>query len=1274
MKKIQQNRFTGGMDLDNSLETIDSSDYRNARNFDNNNGSLATVGQGSNILGTTAPNNSVTGGRVVGQAKYEKENAEIVFVRLEGEDDEIRKVTEEQVKIILKAPWLEFEDKILNNPVCYEDTLIWVQENKEPRSFNIKWMENYYDYVLFAYGEGAPFRIIKSFSEWDGTLDAPPALQTILYQGDVWLADAQDPVTIPDESSPDWILYVTDYGQVYREVTEETIQLIAKPPIHAIEANYGIDESFTSNNLYGKLYQFAYKYEYIDGRQSVYSSMSQTPYPSGDETSTGIKPSLIDNNVLILSFYTGNRNVSKIHIAAIDSLNPSDVKIIETINKYKEDGTINNINGSQLTSDAFFVFQGFYNNEQYRAETLLNLYKTQDQVPVIADVNEILNDGRIIMGDMKEYPVSSSDNVILTAETTARATDFDAAGSYTVTKSSYSQSYPTGGSPSDVYMDVFKLDFGSNYKEGLVFSYNIEIKDTGGTIIIPPLNEARSIKLPYDKNLSENENRLIGMKLIADKLRQEVHAYAINRYVDPSSEKTPTWFVARNKQDWSQYPAYYPDDTDTENGFNPRATSVHMGSTLYPSVPFTKSDDQIVVMQKALVAERYSTLLDIELQINLTSVAILDTATPVYEALKTNSRINIGLIYKDKNLRKTGVLGRVALNTDFGYEGQSSPNTILELPKVSINSVPPIDAKYYSFVVSENTIISDYLQVPILAIDDQTTEIGLDLNTAITERATANNKLIVQPWVFEPLDRIRFKAERISDTTYDFEDKFDAEIIREDSGKYYIETPAVYTPKVGDLVEIYRLKKGVDTEDDVYFELGGLNEGNLEIIDYGTDTRRHTGNEEDQTVSYSAETGTVSLTPAVSILEYGNCFYKKQVYPSRPYVHNVQSKYYSDFYVSDFYDNGKPAFILEEESSYEKDTLLRFGGKLLPETNLNYIARFNYEDFVTLSKEYGKITGIRSKGDTILVFQERKITSFYVNKTVIKEAGSGEQVILEENVLNNLSPSPFDYGCINPESIIKKSTHILFFDANNGVFARAASNGVYPVSEYGIASFAKTIGNGVMNNGGYRFDIVGQYNERDDRFYFSIYRQVDDNEANNYYEAISFDDKKNKWKSFYDFSSAGKGVEMLGSINNFMTAYIEGKTHIFNGSSYNTLFGETKVTQVSPVINTDLGTVKVLDYLTVDSDKEWKPSENGDVSVDYGAMESKIRKMRLVEGRYHSNFKRNMLYPNKTLRDNENTGERLRGKAAIVTLRTDATTKNAITSVIFGLTLSEKII
>jgi hypothetical protein len=1280
MKKIQQNILTGKMDLDSSLENVAVTDYRNARNFDNNNSTISTVGQGSNVLGNTKPSNSYTDGKVVGRAKYEKENAEIVFVRINGEDDEIRIVTEDLVQVILKAPWLEFEHKLLNNPVVHEDTLVWVQENKEPRSFNIQWMKRYSEYILFPYVEGAPFRIIKSFSEWDGTLDAPPALQTILYQGDVWLADAQNPVKIPDDSDPDWTLYISDYDQVYREVTEETIQLIARPPLRAIEANYGTDEVFSSNNLYGKLYQFAYKYEYIDGRQSVYSSLSQVDYPTDDETSTGVKTDLLVNNVIDLTFYTGNRTVSKIHIAAIDSSDPSSVKIIETISKYKEDGTINSINGNYLTSDTNFTFRGFYNNEQYIAETINELYRVHDYVPTIARTQEVLNDGRMLFGDVDEY--SSQAEVIMSAATREEAVIFTTGTVYAVTKNSYSQSYPTAGVPSTVYMDVFSVNFASNYKAGLVFQYNIEIKSTDGTSISPALNEVRSIKLPFNVNLTENENRLIGMKVIADKIRQEVHDYAKYHYVNPSSATDPTWFVSQNRVDWSQYPAYYPDDNDTQNGQYPRMTAAHRGDTLYPSVPFTKSDDQIVIMQKALVTERYDALFPFELQINLSSVSIVDPSTPVYETLKSNSRINLGLIYKDKNLRKTGVLGKVSLDTGFGYTGISQFSNYSHTtfkPIMSINSVPPTDAHYYSFVVGENVIMSDYLQIPVAVVDTvPTTEIGLGVNSIVTDRLDANGKLIVNPWVFEPLDRIRFKAVRTADNSYTFEERFDTEILYEDSGNFYIETQGAFNPVVGDLIEIYRLKKGVDSEDDVYFEIGGLLEGNFEILDPGTNTRRHSGNESDQTVSYDPATGTTSLTPAESVLNYGNSFLKVQSsidnIAGTIYTHVVQSKYFSDYYFSDFYDNGKPEFILEEESDYEKDSLLRFGGKLLPETNLNFIARFTYEDYRSLSKNYGKISGLRSKGDTILVWQRSKVTSFYVNKTIIKDAGSGEQIALEEKILNNLSPSPFDYGCINPESIIKKGTHILFFDAINGAFVRIANNGMYPISDYGVASFAKWVGDGVLDNGEFRFDIIGQYNERNDRFYFSINREIDDNPENDYFETISFDDKKNEWKSFHDFTKGGVGVEMLGSVNNFMTAYINGETFVFSSDSYNTLFDEAKVTQVTPVINSDIGIIKILNYLTIDANGEWIPNEDEDISVDDGAMVSKIRLLRLIEGRYHSDFKRNMLYPNGSARPNENLGEPLRGYAAEVTLRTSGNTKKTITSVIFGLTLSEKII
>jgi len=142
-----------------------------------------------------------------------------------------------------------------------------------------------------------------------------------------------------------------------------------------------------------------------------------------------------------------------------------------------------------------------------------------------------------------------------------------------------------------------------------------------------------------------------------------------------------------------------------------------------------------------------------------------------------------------------------------------------------------------------------------------------------------------------------------------------------------------------------------------------------------------------------------------------------------------------------------------------------------------------------------------------------------------------------------------------------------------------------------------------------------------------------------------------------------------------MTATIGGDIYVFNNETYNYLFGEAKETSITVVGNKNLPSVKVWDYISVNSSDEWTAGEDWDIEVDGGVMKSRLKQLLLREGKYTNSFKRNILHPNGAVDAGLiNNGERLRGKTISVVLRNSATDKVTISTVTISGTLSEKII
>ena len=471
-----------------------------------------------------------------------------------------------------------------------------------------------------------------------------------------------------------------------------------------------------------------------------------------------------------------------------------------------------------------------------------------------------------------------------------------------------------------------------------------------------------------------------------------------------------------------------------------------------------------------------------------------------------------------------------------------------------------------------------------------------------------------------------------------------------------------------------------DEESELYFEVDTIRK-----VQGGF----HVGNDQTQT----------SSLPAIITLDYNNAYIRKRMSyyiggTNVTYHYFIESDTFSDWYKSEFNGYGRPAIVIDVVT--DQSTMLRFGGKLLPEAANNFIAKFDWEDYNVLSRMFGTINGMRLVGDTIVVFQDTKVTSFYINKTAIKEADGGQQTILTDKVLNNKMVSEFDFGCINSQSIVKRDTHVLFFDAINGNFVRHSKNGMIDISAYGVSEFSKELGNAVQSG---VVDLKGAYNERNDYFYWLInftplalpypipfpdptpeinaknarWKALFENGDNGL--AIMFDNKANAWKGFVEMNNSSGNAEMIGRTNSFLTTYIDGQPYVFDSNSFGKTFGIYRETVVEKVINVQPLEVKIFNHLEVNAEDTWLPSETGDVTTDYGHS-SRIRFMKEKEGHFYNDIKRNMLFPNGTLRANENLGEILRGNTCTIRLRLASDVaedeQSTITSIGAGVTLSEK--
>lgn len=173
------------------------------------------------------------------------------------------------------------------------------------------------------------------------------------------------------------------------------INVILRPPLKSPKITLKNDtDNIESNNLEEKFLYFSYRYKYIDNEfssMSPFSSVAFNAKPLSFDPTTGDNVGMLNkNNIVEISFETGNQFVKEIQILARDtrSLN---VMIVETLNK-SDEGFANN-------SFANFIFR---NNKIYATLTSDQVTRMFDNVPLKALAQDIVGN-RLIYGNYTQF-------------------------------------------------------------------------------------------------------------------------------------------------------------------------------------------------------------------------------------------------------------------------------------------------------------------------------------------------------------------------------------------------------------------------------------------------------------------------------------------------------------------------------------------------------------------------------------------------------------------------------------------------------------------------------------------------------------------------------------------------------------------------------------------------------------------------------------------------------------------------------------------------------
>lgn len=1004
---------------------------------------------------------------------------------------------------------------------------------------------------------------------WTTTLNFHPdhlitscyVIQNLLY----W----NDDINPPRKINIDKAIRFTNSGGAdilgYHIISEQIIDRIKWPPKFSPLCSYQNDYSYNYNNLRGSTFQFAYSYIYDDNEKSTFSPITKLPIPYNEEAINGDYINNIHfNNCIDIILNTGNENIKAINIygrsnATDDtpitvSANYSNWYLIERIEKYDTQGNVLIPNNNPLYS------YGFLNNKIKDIVTQADAIRLFDYVPIFSGASELIEKNRILDGDITE----GYDNVDIDVNLTVRQESVNYnVNNYTILPINIVNSWyvPTPFAPAGLYTVNSLADF--------LFNHSWYLFD----MPVIPLQAGDVL------------NVLIDFIVVADPIPGTV--YILSRQVIISY-------------------------TDTQN--YPQGARDKIASVLSNDIPIiiVNNYPNGIYLVSAWLSPGGDSCKAIAITINGTHFA----DQTIFKSWKSGGYQEFGLVYYDR-ANRSGATNKsedtvkyIRFITETSYAGVTSSEAIANVIDWEINHIPPIWATHYQWVCSKSTTIKEYIHYHVQRITVSGNKTRVMFNTALVNYQSLCYKSILQSWVWQKGDRLRFvllynnlavgQWTWCNPSTMGYGTLLDYEIIGYDSGTgeficEYFNPASIYSMLTHyvPVIEVYRPAKEIGERR--FYEMGEC----FEIGDAGLPTRYH---KKGFGLTAQDQTG---ILPAKGTFDAGDCYVKiRRTAESLLPTPTPNFQYFpceeenlSDFYVSDSCDIGRVNIVDRNMKQRRLQANLRFGGKLLQDTQINDLSRFDVLNAEQLPDKFGAIEKIIEVGDVVKVIQHIKCSSIYVGLQKTAEADNTSNLYTISGVLGTIIIPVPNHGTMHPESVCRWDRSLYFYDLLNGEYIRDTVNGTFAISSYGAVNYFRIwkeqILNALKNRGKSRvisaFDKVTEQVIVSLEWSYPIGHSIPIPGLRK--ETIAFLENtdevqtvySNQWKTFYNFTP-----EYYGYTGTAFVAFQDGNLWLQHSNNIRCNFMGVKYPEkITFVINISPDTIKRFLAMAYDSNKRW---------------------------------------------------------------------------------------
>lgn len=244
-------------------------------------------------------------------------------------------------------------------------------------------------------------------------------------------------------------------------------------------------------------------------------------------------------------------------------------------------------------------------------------------------------------------------------------------------------------------------------------------------------------------------------------------------------------------------------------------------------------------------------------------------------------------------------------------------------------------------------------------------------------------------------------------------------------------------------IEIYTPKK--ETENDPWYETGI----EWEIIDPHTEFRVHDGDtpqvQGNQDAVINLDCGDVYIRQRIMATgyKYDGAYEDVGDANDNRAAWFCEDPHYSDYYISNWNNKGRLGLYSPFAKRQELKTTVYHTNSLIDNSQINGLSQVEFQNQVSLKDEFGAINRLMHIGDTLKAFQDRKISSIYVQKAFGLNGDGTNNVVISDQTFATVRPHDDDYGCIHPGSIIKSEGNIYVYDYYNSTFVAVTPGGIF---------------------------------------------------------------------------------------------------------------------------------------------------------------------------------------------------------------------------------------